>query len=149
MDSDWYITRLALGQSLEDLTDDRIMVQGAPAQERQKLYMEDRITLIQGTIEHRYFMTSVAGRIGLAPEEAQDRDAICVLFGCATPVVLLEQKGRYLLIEEWYALCIGILFDCWTKILQVMLKSQEYSSDCVRSIILNCLIILRPILMGN
>ncbi|KAH9222972.1 heterokaryon incompatibility protein-domain-containing protein [Leptodontidium sp. 2 PMI_412] len=50
----------------------------------------DFLQRVQSVIWNRKFLVSEGRLIGLAPMAAQERDVICILYGCSVPVVLRE-----------------------------------------------------------
>jgi hypothetical protein len=53
---------------------------------------------------HRRFMSTTAGRVGLAHWAAEQGDKICVLLGCSVPLIIRREgkEDRYELIGECY-----------------------------------------------
>ncbi|KAH7317765.1 heterokaryon incompatibility protein-domain-containing protein [Rhexocercosporidium sp. MPI-PUGE-AT-0058] len=54
----------------------------------------DFLQRVQSVIWNRKFLVSESGSIGLAPMAAQERDVVCILYGCSVPVVLRETRAR-------------------------------------------------------
>jgi hypothetical protein len=50
----------------------------------------------------RRFFVSENGRFGLAPEDAQEGDSICVLFGCSLPMLLRPRRETFEVIGPAY-----------------------------------------------
>jgi hypothetical protein len=50
------------------------------------------------------FFTTTKGCLGLGPQKVEDGDLVCIIFGCAHPLLLRRQKpeAHYLLIGEAY-----------------------------------------------
>jgi len=77
-----------------ELDVDRV-VKGLP-ELRHALGARDRINL------YRRMFTTEKGFVGIGMEEVRAGDVVAVLWGCSVPVVLREEKGRWVVVGESY-----------------------------------------------
>jgi hypothetical protein len=69
----------------------------APSQER----LNSDEAFLKHTLPFRRFV-SENGRFGLAPEDAQKDDFVCVVFGCSLPMLLRSQEDKFEVVGHVY-----------------------------------------------
>jgi Heterokaryon incompatibility protein (HET) len=62
---------------------------------------------VYGWAAYRTFFVTKDGQIGMGPDNLQEGDVVCVLFGGMVPFILRPEDGHYLLVGECY--CHGMM----------------------------------------
>lgn len=106
-DLDWRQGRCRPGETFWDifkhtyLTTREDYEPEAPGGKKLEMLRRDMLNHVIRMNVGRSFMMTDHKYMGLVPASAKPGDLVCILFGCAVPIILRQQYGNHTLVGEW------------------------------------------------